>query len=150
MGSERITPIVIPPPAPDPEKLDPQPRCLDYPPQFFARLPSTPGSPRQRSAPGVPRWAERKPDVVMQAYAPSFQAPGQGGSAAFLRARGAGRDRSRPVAVLQDLTVTKDGDDRRVVTLRPGVRRQKVHRELTLVRDGQTWRIVSERTLATP
>ena len=53
MTIEREAPVVIPPVAPDPAKLDPQPRCLDFPPPFFApRKPpptvapaSTPASP---------------------------------------------------------------------------------------------------------
>jgi len=53
MTIEREAPVVIPPVAPDPAKLDPQPRCLDFPPRFFApRKPpptvapaSTPASP---------------------------------------------------------------------------------------------------------
>jgi len=36
MTIEREAPVVIPPVAPDPQKLDPQPRCLDFPPPFFA------------------------------------------------------------------------------------------------------------------
>jgi uncharacterized lipoprotein len=151
MGSERITPIVIPPPAPDPVKLDPQPRCLDHPPQYFARPATTPGSPEAAVRAWGAAWAERKPDVVMQAYAPSFQAPGQGGSAAFLSEREEQvATGSAPSPALQDLSVSKDGDNRRVVTFVQVFGDQKVHRELTLVRDGQSWRIVSERTLTTP
>ena len=37
MTIEREAPVVIPPAAPDPQKLDPQPRCLDFPPPFFAK-----------------------------------------------------------------------------------------------------------------
>jgi uncharacterized lipoprotein len=151
MGNERITPIVIPPPAPDPVKLDPQPRCLDYPPQYFARPPAAPGTPEAAVRAWGAAWAERKPDVVMQAYAPSFQAPGQGGSAAFLSEREEQvATGTAPSPALQDLVVTKDGDSRRVVTFVQVFGDQKVHRELTLVRDGQSWRIVSERTLTTP
>ncbi len=151
VGSERIAPIVIPPPAPDPVKLDPQPRCLDYPPQYFARPPATPGSAEAAVRAWGAAWAERKPDVVMQAYAPSFQAPSQGGSAAFLSEREEQvATGSAPSPVLQDLVVSKDGDNRRVVTFVQVFGDQKVHRELTLVRDGQSWRIVSERTLTAP
>jgi hypothetical protein len=50
VASERVAPIVIPPAAPDPQKLDPEPRCLDYPPPFFgskkppASQPAAPGT----------------------------------------------------------------------------------------------------------
>jgi hypothetical protein len=36
MTTERAAPVVIPPAALDAQKLDPQPRCLDFPPPFFA------------------------------------------------------------------------------------------------------------------
>jgi hypothetical protein len=33
-ASERMAPLVIPPPAPDAEVLDPEPACLDEPPSY--------------------------------------------------------------------------------------------------------------------
>lgn len=151
MGSERIAPIVIPPAAPDSQKLDPQPRCLDYPPQYFARKPAAPGSPEAAVRAWGAAWAERKPEVVMQTYASSFEAPGQGGSAAFLSEREEQvATGTPPSAVLQDLVVTGNAADRKTVTFVQVFGDQKVRRELTMVRDGQSWRIVSERTLTTP
>jgi hypothetical protein len=151
MGSERIAPIVIPPAAPDPQKLDPQPRCLDYPPQYFARPPAAQGSPEAIVRAWAAAWAERKPDVVMQSYAPSFQSSGQGGATAFLAEREEQvATGPAPSPVLQNLVVTKDGADRRIVTFTQVFGTQPVRRELTLVRDGPSWRIVSERTLTTP
>jgi len=49
MTTEREAPVVIPPAAPDPQKLDPQPRCLDFPPPFFA-----PRKPAPSVAPASP------------------------------------------------------------------------------------------------
>jgi hypothetical protein len=87
----------------------------------------------------------------MQAYAPSFQAPGQGGSAAFLSEREEQvATGTPPSAVLQDLVVTGDGADRKTVTFVQVFGDHKVRRELVMVRDGQSWRIVSERTLTAP
>jgi hypothetical protein len=152
MGSERVAPVVIPPAAPDAQKLDPQPRCLDYPPQYFAsKATVAPGSVEAMVRGWGAAWAQRKPDVVMQAYAPSFQSPGPGGSAAFLAEREEQvATGAAPSPVLQDLVVTKDGADRRVVTFVQLFGTEKVTRELTLVRDGESWRIVSERTLTAP
>ncbi len=151
LGSERIAPIVIPPAAPDPYRLDPEPRCLDYPPQFFARPPAEPGSPEAVVRDWGTAWAQRRPDVVMQAYAPSFEASGKGGSAAFLE------EREQQVATgiapsptLLNLVVTEDGANRQVVTFTQVFGKEEVRRELTLVRDGQSWRIESERTLTAP
>lgn len=61
MTIEREAPVVIPPATPDPQKLDPQPRCLDFPPPFFgprkappsAAPASTPASPSAQP-PGSP------------------------------------------------------------------------------------------------
>lgn len=150
IGSERIRPVIIPPAAPDPQTLDPQPRCLDYPPQYFAPKPGAQTSAEAAVRAWGAAWAARRPDVVMQAYAPSFQSPGAGGSAAFLAEREEQvATGAAPSAQLEDLKVTDDGD-RRVVTFTQSFGSEKVRRELTLIRDGQSWRIVAERTLATP
>jgi uncharacterized lipoprotein len=61
MTIEREAPVVIPPAAPDPQKLDPQPRCLDFPPPFFAPrkpapsvAPASPPAPQPAQPPGSP------------------------------------------------------------------------------------------------
>jgi hypothetical protein len=148
MASERIAPVVIPPPAPDAQKLDPVPRCLDYPPMYFAKKGKVADSAEEAVNAWAAAWAARKPDAVMQIYSPSFQAPGEGGSAAFLQQRedqvATGR---APSATLQDLTVTSQGTDRRVVTFIQVFGQDRIRKELTLVREGQAWRIVSERTI---
>jgi hypothetical protein len=87
----------------------------------------------------------------MQAYSPSFESPAAGGSTAFLAEREeAVATGAAPSADLQDLTIASDGADRRVVTFTQVFGDQRVRRELTLVRDGQAWRIVAERTLGSP
>lgn len=151
-GSERIQPIVIPPASPDPQKLDPEPKCLDYPPQYFAKKGPAQGSAEAAVRAWAAAWSERKADVVLQAYATDFQAPpGSAGASAFLT------EREEQVAtgaaaspVIDDLTITVVGDDRRIATFTQTVGDQRVRRELTLQRDGQNWRIVAERTLGSP
>lgn len=151
-GSERIQPIVIPPASPDPQKLDPEPKCLDYPPQYFAKKGPAQGSAEAAVRAWAAAWSERKADVVLQSYATDFQAPpGSAGASAFLT------EREEQVAtgaaaspVVDDLTITVVGDDRRIATFTQTVGDQRVRRELTLQRDGQNWRIVAERTLGSP
>jgi hypothetical protein len=151
MGNQDTAPIVIPPAAPDPYRLDPQPRCLDYPPQFFARPPVEPGSPEAVVRDWGAAWSQRKPDVVMQAYAPTFETPDRGGAAAFLTEREQQvATGPAPSPTLLNLVVTKDGANRQVVTFIQVFGKEEVHRELTLVRDGDSWRIDSERTLTAP
>jgi hypothetical protein len=148
MVSERVAPVVIPPAAPDPQKLDPVPRCLDYPPPFFASKGKVADSAEDAVRSWAAAWAERKPDAVMQMYSPSFQAPGETGSAAFLEQREEQVATGRaPAAALQELTVTSQGTDRRVVTFIQVFGDDRVRKELTLVREGQAWRIVAERTV---
>jgi uncharacterized lipoprotein len=51
--TEREAPVVIPAASPDSQKLDPQPRCLDFPPPFFApRKPAASAAPA--STPAAP------------------------------------------------------------------------------------------------
>ncbi len=87
----------------------------------------------------------------MQAYAPSFEAPGKGGSAAFLNEREQQvATGPAPSPTLLNLVVTKDGANRQVVTFIQVFGQEQMQRELTLVRDGDSWRIESERTLTAP
>lgn len=151
LGSERLQPIVIPPAAPDPQKLDPTPACLVYPPQYFAKKAAAPGSAEAAVRAWGVAWAERKPDAVLQAYGSDFKAPDGAGSTAYLTsleeevATG-----PAPSPALEDMTVTTAGDDKRIVTFTQAFADRKVRRELTLQRDGQNWRIVAERVLTAP
>ncbi|MGI9245501.1 MAG: hypothetical protein ACR2I8_02175 [Steroidobacteraceae bacterium] len=51
-GSERLqtAALVIPPAAPNPDKLEPAPRCLDAPPAYARRAPGSP-APATEAAP---------------------------------------------------------------------------------------------------
>ncbi len=148
MTIEREAPVVIPLAASDPQKLDPQPRCRDFPPPFFARKAGkVTDSAEEAVKAWAADWAGRKPDAVIQMYAPTFQASGEGGSAAFLENRRQQVTTGRaPSANLEEITVTQQGTDRRVVTFVQVFGDDRVRKELTLVREGQNWRIVSERT----
>ena len=148
MTIEREAPVVIPLAAQDPQKLDPQPRCLDFPPPFFAKKGGkVTDSAEEAVKAWAADWAGRKPDAVIQMYAPTFQASGEGGSAAFLESRRQQVTTGRaPSANLEEMTITQQGTDRRVVTFVQVFGGDRVRKELTLVREGQNWRIVSERT----
>ena len=147
-STERISPLTIPPASPDAAKLDPMPRCLDEPPQYFARKGTVADPAEEAVRAWATAWAERRADAVTGMYSPSFQAPGEGGSAAFIEQRtqqvASGR---APSARLEDVTVAAVGADRRVVTFVQRFGDDGVRKELTLVREGQVWRIVSERTI---
>lgn len=146
--TERISPLAIPAVDPNPSVLDPVPLCLDDPPRFFARKGAAADSAEEAVRAWAAAWAARNPDAVVQAYSAEFQAPGAGGSAAFLEQRreqvASGR---APEARIDEVVVTPSGADRRVVTFVQRFGDGAVRKELTLVRDGAAWRIVAERTL---
>lgn len=147
-ATERISPLTIPPAAPDAVKLDPMPRCLDEPPQYFARKGAVADPAEEAVRAWATAWAERRADAVTSMYSPSFQAPGEGGSAAFIEQRSQQVITGRaPSARLEDVTVTAVGADRRVVTFVQRFGDDGVRKELTLVHEGQNWRIVAERTI---
>ncbi len=145
--TERISPLVIPAVDPNPSVLDPVPLCLD-PPRFFARKGAAADLAEEAVRAWAAAWAARKPDAVVEAYSPAFQAPGDAGSAAFIEQRreqvASGRT---PEARIEEVVVTPSGADRRVVTFVQRFGDGAVRKELTLVRDGASWRIIAERTL---
>jgi hypothetical protein len=155
-GSERLGGgMVIPPPVTDSAKLDPAPKCLDEPPQFFARKPGA--APKTAAASGSPEetvnvwataWAGRKADQVAAFYSPQFQTVAPGGAAAFIADRRQEvASGAAPSARLDDLKATPSGTDRSVVTFTQRFGDEVVRKELTLAREPTGWRIVAERTL---
>lgn len=146
--TERAAPLVIPAAAPDPARLDPAPRCLDEPPQYFARKGKVADPAEETVRAWATAWAERRGDAVVALYSPTFEAPGEGGSAAYLESRSQQVATGRaPSAALEEVNVATQGADRRVVTFVQRFGKDGVRKELTLVREGQAWRIVAERTV---
>jgi hypothetical protein len=146
--SERLAALAIPPAATDAGRLDPAPSCIDEPPSFFGRKGAVADSAEEAVNAWAAAWADRKTDAVVQMYSPTFQAPGEAGSAAYLDQRRQQVESGRsPAARLEDVSVTTVGADRRVVTFVQRFGDDRVRKELTLVREKQGWRIVSERTL---
>mgnify|MGYP005814012603 CR=1 FL=1 len=154
-GSERLegSALVIPAVAPEPDKLDPAPRCLDEPPGFFKRTSGPGGGPLAGSPEEIVNawamaWASRRADQVAAFYSPAFETTEAGGAAAYIDGRRqqvtAGPS---PEPRLEDLKVTPQGNDRAVATFVQNFGTTEVRKELTLVREAQGWRIVAERTL---
>jgi hypothetical protein len=145
--TERMAPLAIPPADPNPARLDPEPRCLDQPPSYFARKAAGADPAGDAVRAWAAAWAARQPDGVMQAYSSSFT-PAEGGSVEFMEQRRQQVETGRaPDAALEDLTVAATGSDRRVVTFVQRFGDGALRKELILVREGSAWRIVAERTL---
>lgn len=150
-ASERVSPLVIPAVAPNPARLDPAPRCLDQPPGYFKRVASAGAAPEDVVRAWAAAWADRKPEAVVQFYSNSFQAPGAAGAAAFLEQRGQEvASGPAPSPRLEDVIVDTVDEDGRVVSFVQRFGQEAVRRVLTLAREGQSWRIVAERTMAPP
>lgn len=146
--TERAAPLTIPAAAADPARLDPSPHCLDDPPRYFARKGKVADPAEEAVRAWATAWAERRGDAVVALYSSAFDAQGEGGTAAYLESRSQQVATGRaPSATLEEVNVATQGADRRVVTFVQRFGKDGVRKELTLVREGQAWRIVAERTI---
>src|SRR5688572_13438941 len=121
--------------------------CLDEPPSYFRSAGMTARSPEEVVASWAQAWANREADAVVALYSSTFTAPTDSvGSAAWLEQR---REQVAtgpvPDSMVEGLKVEPDGADRRVVsfTQRFGVNALK--KQLVLVRESGSWRIVEEK-----
>jgi hypothetical protein len=149
-GSERLAgnAMVIPPASPEPQKLDPAPKCLDQPPPFFGKRAVMAGSAEEAVYIWAAAWANQKPDQVAAFYSPEFQASDGGGAGAFIEERKQDvASGQAPDARLDELKGADAAGGKRVVTFVQRFGRDAYLKELTLAKDAQGWRIVGERTL---
>jgi hypothetical protein len=146
-GSERLAPLPIPAVG-ETAKLDPQPRCIDEPPSYFGRKGAVADPAEEVVNAWARAWADKQPDAVIGMYSSTFEAAGEGGSAAYLDQRRQQITTGRsPAPGLEDVSVTTVSADKRVVTFVQRFGDDRVRKELTLVHEPLGWRIVSERTL---
>jgi hypothetical protein len=148
-GSERLSGgMVIPPAAPDPARLEPEPKCIDQPPPYFGKQAVMAGSPEEAVYVWAAAWSNRKPDQVAAFYSPQFQTTEPGGATAFIEQRKQQVATGKaPDLKLEQVKATAQGNARSTVTFVQRFGDGAVRKELTLVRDAQGWRIVAERTV---
>lgn len=123
------------------------PGCLDEPPSYFRSTGTTARSPEEVVASWAQAWANREADAVIALYSGSFVAPTESaGSTAWLEQR---REQVAtgpvPDSVVEGLRVEPDGADKRVVRFVQKFGTNSLRKELTLVREGASWRIVAEK-----
>lgn len=121
--------------------------CLDEPPSYFRSTGTTARSPEEVVASWAQAWANREADAVIALYSSNFTAPtDSAGSAAWLEQR---REQvatgPTPDPVVEGMRVEPEGDDRRVVRFVQKFGTNSLRKELTLVREGASWRIVAEK-----
>jgi hypothetical protein len=121
--------------------------CLDEPPSYFRASGATARTPEEVVASWAQAWANREADAVVALYSATFTAPtDSAGSAAWLEQR---REQVAtgpvPDPRVEGLRVEPNGDDRRVVSFVQKFGANSLRKELTLVREGGSWRIVAEK-----
>jgi hypothetical protein len=121
--------------------------CLDEPPSYFRSAGTVARSPEEVVASWAQAWSSREADAVIALYSTGFTAPTDAsGSAAWLEQR---REQVAtgpvPDPVIEGLRVEPDGADRRIVTFVQKFGNNALRKELILVRESGSWRIVAEK-----
>lgn len=121
--------------------------CLDEPPSYFRSAGTVARSPEEVVASWAQAWANREADAVVALYSTAFKAPTDAaGSAAWLQQRHEQvATGPTPDAIVEGLTVEPDGPDRRVAKFVQRFGANSLRKELVMVREAGSWRIVEEK-----
>ncbi len=125
-------------------------RCLDEPPSYFRSAGTVARSPEEVVASWAQAWANREADAVIELYSTKFQAPTDtASSAAWLEQR---REQVAtgpvPDSRVERLKVDPDGADRRIASFVQNFGANSLRKELVLIREAGSWRILEERVSA--
>jgi hypothetical protein len=106
-------------------------------------------SPEEVVASWAQAWAHREADAVIELYSATFTPPtDSAGRSAWLEQR---REQVAtgplPDSMIEGLKVEQVGGDRRVATFKQNFGANALNKELTLVRESGSWRIVSEKVI---
>jgi hypothetical protein len=121
--------------------------CLEDPPSYFRSAGTVARSPEEVVASWAQAWAGREADAVIALYSATFKAPtDSAGSAAWLEQR---REQVAtgpvPDSMVEGLKVDQERGDRRVATFTQRFGTNTLRKELTLIRESGSWRIVEEK-----
>lgn len=121
--------------------------CLAEPPSYFRSAGTVARSPEEVVASWAQAWSVREADAVIALYSSTFSAPTESaGSAVWLEQR---REQVAtgpvPDSMIEGLKVEADGADRRIATFVQKFGTNSLHKQLTLVRESGSWRIVEEK-----
>lgn len=124
--------------------------CLDEPPSYFRSAGTVARSPEEVVASWAQAWANREADAVIELYSTKFQAPTDTvSSAAWLEQR---REQVAtgplPEPRVERLKVEPDGADRRIASFVQNFGANSLRKELILIREAGSWRILEERVSA--
>jgi len=145
---DRSTALAVPDGPSGPVDLTRQGRCIDAPPPYFGSAGAVAGSAEEAVAQWASAWAARDTAAVREMYARNFVAPGEAGTAEWLDKRieqvGTG---PVPNPAVEDLKVESAGTQQQIATFIQRFGTNAVRKELVLVREGSSWRILSERVI---
>lgn len=124
--------------------------CLDEPPSYFRSAGTVARSPEEVVASWAQAWANREADAVIELYSAKFQAPTDTAtSAAWLEQR---REQVAtgplPEPRVERLKIEPDGADRRIASFVQNFGANSLRKELILIREAGSWRILEERVSA--
>ncbi|MFL6549370.1 MAG: hypothetical protein ACJ8OJ_11795 [Povalibacter sp.] len=123
--------------------------CLAQPPSYFRSSGTVARSPEEVVASWAQAWSARESDAVLELYSTTFTAPTEAaGASAWLEQR---REQVAtgpvPDSMVEGLSVEPDGPDRRVASFVQKFGTNSLRKQLVLVREGGSWRIVEEKVL---
>jgi hypothetical protein len=123
--------------------------CLEDPPSYFRSAGTVARSPEEVIASWAQAWASRESDAVLELYSASFTPPtDSAGRAAWLEQR---REQVAtgpvPDPMIESLRVEPDGADKRIATFVQRFGTNSLQKELRLVREAGSWRIVEEKVV---
>jgi len=121
--------------------------CIDQPPSYFRSTGTVARSPEEVVASWAQAWANRESDAVIALYSTQFVAPTDAsGSKEWLEQR---REQVAtgpvPDSMVKGLKVEPDGADRRIVSFTQQFGVNALKKQLVLVREAGSWRIVEEK-----
>ncbi len=124
--------------------------CLEEPPSYFRSAGTVARSPEEVVASWGQAWANREADAVVALYSTKFQAPTDAASSAAWLEQRREQVATGPVPdpMVEDLTVVPDGSDRRIATFVQNFGANSLRKELVLIRESGSWRILEERVSA--
>ena len=121
--------------------------CLDAPPSYFRSTGTVARSPEEVVASWAQAWANREADAVVALYSTQFVAPTDAAGASVWLEQRREQVATGPVPdpMVQGMKVEPDGADRRVVSFTQRFGTNALKKQLVLVRESASWRIVEEK-----
>jgi hypothetical protein len=121
--------------------------CLDAPPSYFRSTGTVARSPEEVVASWAQAWANREADAVVSLYSTQFVAPTDSSGAKDWLEQRREQVATGPVpdSMVKGLKVEPDGSDRRIVSFTQQFGVNALKKQLILVRESGSWRIVEEK-----